>query len=126
MNHELYTFVAKALSVIYCFLGIGILANQEHYKEVLVSFLKNGKVMLLGGIGAICVGMYIVTYDAGWETIPASVITLVGWLGLAEGAALLTVPKVFVVFEPLVSRPVWVAGISLVTGVGLGCICFFM
>jgi hypothetical protein len=50
---ETSIFIAKIFSVVYFFLGIGLLFNQKYYKKGLENMISNFSIMFLFGIIAI-------------------------------------------------------------------------
>lgn len=120
MNKELCIMIAKAASVMYLTLGVGILLHKAHYQKTFVSFLQNSQALLIGGMIALFGGMMVVQYDLGSYKDWTMIIKVFGWVGLVEGVLLLVVPGFFKVFTPLLKRPNWLALLSILCGAGFG------
>lgn len=76
--------------------AIGVLSSRNLYGRMIDEFRNSVMLTYLSGILAFIVGAVTVTLHNEWSSAPAIVITVVGWLALAEGVLLLAVPRAFV------------------------------
>lgn len=86
-------FIAKILGVTYLVVGIGIVNNQKHYRNVLHSFLKEDALMYLGGVISLVVGLVLVLVHNHWVADWRILVTLIGWLATIKGVVILVSPK---------------------------------
>ncbi|MEA1909750.1 MAG: hypothetical protein U9M89_01875 [Patescibacteria group bacterium] len=128
---EVAILVAKLISVIYLFVGLGMLFSAEYYSRVVTDLLHdedNAAAMYFGGALAAVVGLLIVLNHNVWESSWVVVITIIGWLGLIKGFILLVFPgKMDVIFGSWFNKGnirVW-GFIALLIGLFLGYYGFF-
>jgi len=87
-------FVARALTIIYLSVGIGMLFNKNYYKKFFDNMYNEMTALYVGGFMAVLAGLAIVSYHnvwSGWETL----ITIIGWLALVKGVTILLLPNAF-------------------------------
>jgi hypothetical protein len=97
--------------------GLGGLLTPDRWGRVLDDFVASPTLGLLAGVIAFVVGGALVAVQAGWSDPLAVVVSLVGWIGLAEGFVLIAFGDWWInVTRPLSSRPrIW-GGFALVIG----------
>ena len=91
---ELSIFIAKALGLIYLVIGLGTLFNEKYYRNLIDDMAKNDGVIYIGGVIALITGLAIVSYHNRWDGNWTIIITLLGWLALAEGIMTLLIPDI--------------------------------
>ena len=89
---DLSMLLAQVLGVVYLAAGLGMLLNGDYYKKAMHAMVKDGGMMYLGGFMALVMGFFMVTYHNVWEGWPI-LVTLIGWLALIKGLALLIFPQ---------------------------------
>lgn len=91
---ETSILISKILSTVYLSFAFGILFNKKYYKELVSKVADNSVFMLFGGFLAIVFGFLILEFHNSWNSDWTSIITLVGWISLLKGIALLVIPKI--------------------------------
>jgi hypothetical protein len=117
-------FLAKALSIYFVIIGLGLLLRKDHFREIIKAFFSRKASLFLGGWLALIVGILMIAahprFTADWR----SWITVIGYLSLLEGITYLFVIDNFIAFKSnLISRSsfYYVTGIILVVlGIYLG------
>ena len=78
-------FLAKAISLYFVIMGLGLLIRKDHFQEIVKVFFARKGVMFLGGWLALLVGILMVAahpyFTADWR----SWVTAIGYLALLEG-----------------------------------------
>ena len=85
--------IGRTLAVIYLTVGIGMALNKQFYQEMIKDFCKNKALLYLGGVMALAVGFFIVTFHNKWEPSWIVLITIIGYMGLIKGIWILIFPK---------------------------------
>ncbi len=96
---ELSIFIAKLLAIVYIAIGVGMLLNGKHYKQMINDIMGTPGIIYLGGIMALIAGYLMVTYHNIWVKDWTVIITVFGWLALVKGVSLLAFPKTFIGFS---------------------------
>jgi len=103
---ETAVFIAKIIGVIYLSFGLGMLFNKEYYSKAFENVLESSTYLIFGGILAIIFGLLILEYHNIWSNIWSNnwtvIITIIGWIALFKGILILTFPKSFNSFKPLI------------------------
>ncbi|MFP4640295.1 MAG: hypothetical protein ACOC02_04830 [Guyparkeria sp.] len=90
---EVTTLVARILSMVYLAFAAGLLLNRHHYENLLDELYRNTASTYLSGFLALVFGMLIIHFHNRWQVDWSLLVTLVGWLALAKGLLLITVPR---------------------------------
>ena len=85
--------IAQVMGPLYVILALGMLINTESYRRMVAAFFNSQALCYLGGIVALAAGLLIIAFHYDWSNVFAGLITLLGWLAVAEGALLLITPK---------------------------------
>jgi|AntAceMinimDraft_7_1070363.scaffolds.fasta_scaffold02946_2 hypothetical protein len=99
---ETAVFIAKIIGVIYLSFGLGMLFNKEYYSKAFENVLESSTYLIFGGILAIIFGLLILEYHNIWSNNWTVIITIIGWIALFKGILILTFPKSFNSFKPLI------------------------
>ncbi len=89
---ETSVFLAKLLGPYFVIVGIGVLANLKYYQGMITDFMENKAMLYLGGVMALLFGLIIVLFHNYWALNWAVIITIMGWLGILKGIALIVCP----------------------------------
>ena len=89
---EFSIFIARVAAVIYLSIGIGLFIDGDYYKKSFDKMLGDPGTMYLGGFIALIIGFLIVSLHNHWVKDWRVLVTLIGWIGLIKGVALLAVP----------------------------------
>ncbi len=98
--------VARILGPIYLLVGIGWMLNRAHYDAMLADFTNSPTAMYLSGILAFGMGILILQFNWIWANDWRVMVSIIGVLGVLEGAILLTFPKILTtIMDALTARP---------------------
>lgn len=95
---DLSIFVAQVAAIVYLSVGVGVLVDKAYYKRLFDSFSKDAGTMYLGGFMALIIGFALVTFHNEWVKSWEVLVTILGWLALIKGVALLAFPSSFMGF----------------------------
>ena len=90
---ETSIFIAQLYGIICIVIGVSILRNQNHYRDMMNDMMRNSTILYFGGVMALTVGFLIIKFHNVWESNWTVLITIVGWAALIKGAALLIAPN---------------------------------
>lgn len=89
---ETSVLIAKIIGLIYLSFGVGLLFNSAFYKKEIPKLLENTAYLIFGGFMAIVFGVLIIDNHNFWVKNWTVVITIIGWIALLKGMALLVFP----------------------------------
>ena len=89
---EVSILIGKLLAVLYLVVGVGVFLSPAFYRKVLVNMEAIPALLYLGGLMALLAGSLIVMFHNVWRLEWTLLITLIGWLALAKGVLLMTLP----------------------------------
>jgi hypothetical protein len=116
---QLTYFLAKFFGLYLILAALPLLFSYNDFKERYDEFLNNRGLVMLTAIMVMMLGIFLVLIHNVWVGAWPVIITLICWLTLLEGLAMLYFPKLSVgYFKSLTSRPwcmAW-AVISIVLG----------
>lgn len=78
--------------------GIGLALNSDNMLKMVEEMRQSAFAFYLGGLIAFVIGATIVSLHNDFSGGLAIVITLIGWVGLAEGVIMLAFPKAMQAF----------------------------
>lgn len=102
---ELSIFLAKIIAIVYAAFGVSVLAGQVTMKKILKSFSESTALVLFTGMVAVVVGMLIVRSHNIWTYDWTVVITIIGWIAIVKGVAVLMLPETFIKLAKAVKLP---------------------
>lgn len=121
---ELSILIAKILGATYLAIGLGMLFDKAYYKKSFPKMLDEAGTMYMGGFMALIGGVLLVTYHNEWVKSWEVIITIIGWLALVKGVALLTFPSASLRFyKPMLKGDAvltWGALFIVLLGLALG------
>lgn len=91
---QLSKLIAKITSVIYLLAASGAMLSANHYRRIADDMFSNSAVTYLAGFMAVLIGFLIVNYHNRWVGNWTVLITVIGWLALLKGVALIAFPQV--------------------------------
>jgi hypothetical protein len=98
---EISILIAKIIGIIYLSFGVGLLFNQQFYKNEIPKLLANTAYLILGGFLAIIIGSVIIENHNFWVKNWTVVITIIGWIALIKGIVLIAFPTKMTIYKPL-------------------------
>lgn len=108
---ETSILIAKLISVIYLFAGLGFLVNPDFYQKTIKEAVKSSTFLMMGGAMATLVGILMITYHNIWSgEWWVVLITIIGWLSLLKGFLYLVFPQSLSAFIPMYKKqhmPIW-------------------
>ena len=84
--------IFQILGLFFFATGVGMLVNPKFIKNILKELETSTASMLYGGIISLFIGYFIVAYHNIWAWNESLIITIIGWLALLKGLALLIFP----------------------------------
>lgn len=122
--------LAQIFGMFYVILGLAMLFNTNYYRKLYADFFKNPPALLLWGILALFVGIFIILFHNYWVYSWETIITVIGWCALIEGVVLLLSPQQLeVITSGLLKKTGFVlftGTITLIVGLVLGYFGFFI
>lgn len=86
-------FLAQLLGPYLAIVGIGILVNPKHCRQVVHEYAQSAALTYFGGILALFFGLLIILFHNNWAANWTLLITILGWVGLIKGACLIIIPE---------------------------------
>lgn len=91
---ELTILLAKVFGLYLIVAGVEVFLNRKHLMLGVVAMFKERFAQLLAGMMALLGGLLLVNIHTDWSTLPAGVVSAIGWLILVKGLLYLFVPEV--------------------------------
>jgi len=89
----LTVFLAKVIGVYLLVGGAAVLADRRRIMLAIVALSKERFAQLIAGVLALITGLALVNLHNVWTTLPAALVSLVGWLALLKGVVYLLLPE---------------------------------
>ena len=86
------TQIFQILGLFFFSAGLGALVNPKLIKNIITELDKSATLMFYGGIMSLAIGYFIVAFYNIWGWNSALIITVIGWMSLVKGLALLVFP----------------------------------
>lgn len=86
-------FLARLIGPLFLLVGLGILFNRSHYRELMRDFLEDSSLYYFSGVLALLTGIAIVQFHNVWELRWPVVITVIGWLSVVKGVVRILLPE---------------------------------
>lgn len=113
---DLSIFLAQVFGVYMLFVGIVVLIRGKEMRKVAHDFAKNSGLVYGLGVFVFILGLIIVLSHNIWDGTWRTVVTILGWLTLLEGAAyLLLGQSVTVRMVKFFDSKAWYVGGSIVS-----------
>lgn len=90
---ELTILLSKILGVYMLIAGLAVLMNRRHLMAGIVAMAKERFAQIMAGIIALLFGLVLVNIHNDWSTLPASIVSLIGWAALVKGLFYLFMPE---------------------------------
>jgi len=90
VNRSIY--LARLLGSTLAIVGLSIILRADHFSSVLKAF-DNSALLYLSGLLALSFGLAVVIGHNVWRFSWRTLITLVGWIAVAKGIAILFAPS---------------------------------
>lgn len=90
--------LARVLGVFLMLVGAVLLLRRSYFLSVFAEFVSHRLVRTVISLAEVLGALFIVAGHNEWSTLPAAIVTFIGWMALAEGCAYLLLP------DPLLDR----------------------
>lgn len=81
-------------------LGIALFVRRRELSPLIDEYRRSPALLFTGGLFALLFGLWIVLSHNIWVLSPAVIVTLVGWLSVVKGVALMTWPELWMKLAP--------------------------
>lgn len=96
--------IFQVFSLAYIAIGIGILVNQQFYRNLFEDFIERTSNLYVGGVMALAIGYLIVAFHNTWTKDMSVIITIIGWLALIKGILILVCPKLMIALTKAIMK----------------------
>lgn len=86
-------FFAKVIGVYMVVGGLAVLMNPKRLMLAIVALTEERFASMIGGVVALVIGLTIVNLHNYWDTLPAAIVSLLGWLGIVKGLFYMLAPE---------------------------------
>lgn len=86
-------FLARVIGVYMIIGGAAVLADRRRIMAAIVALTHERFAQLMAGVFAVFFGLIVVNLHNVWTTLPASLVSLTGWLALLKGILYLVLPE---------------------------------
>jgi len=97
--------LAKIFGLYFLGAGLAFLLNPKRIAKIYQQIMENEAILFLGGILALLFGAFIVSVHNVWVMGWPVIITILGWMSLVKGVALLSYPRFAQFFSFILLRP---------------------
>jgi uncharacterized membrane protein HdeD (DUF308 family) len=80
---------AKVLGLYMLIAGIAVLLRRRDILLAVGAFVEDKSARLITGLLTLLIGLFVVNLHNDWSTLPASLVTLFGWIAIIKGVAYL-------------------------------------
>jgi uncharacterized membrane protein HdeD (DUF308 family) len=87
MEHTVY--LSQVLGIFLVIAGASIMLRKRYYVPVIGEFVEERFTRMLMGILELLAGLFLVLAHTDWSTLPAGIITAIGYVLVIEGTAYL-------------------------------------
>jgi hypothetical protein len=91
MNRSIY--LARLFGTVLALVGVAIVLRPDHFRDILKAFDANPALMYFAGLAALSMGVAVVIGHNVWTWRWPVLVTLIGWISLAKGIAILAAPQ---------------------------------
>lgn len=104
---ETTVVLARILGGYMLVMGIGMLIHRRMALDLLERLRSDLPLTYIMAVFALLFGLVIVSIHNAWSGPVAIVITVIGWLAVAEGAAIVVLRQRYMAFVLPLVRPAW-------------------
>jgi hypothetical protein len=84
--------IFQFLGLTFFAMGMGMLTNQKFIKDLMKEFQASTTNVFYGGLACLAIGFPLVIFYNVWGWNSSLIITIIGWIALIKGLALLMFP----------------------------------
>jgi uncharacterized membrane protein HdeD (DUF308 family) len=108
--------LSKVLGIFLVIVGLAAVLRSRHFAAVAQAFVQERLTRLVLAITELLAGLFLVVTHNDWSSLPAILVTLLGWMAVIEGAAYLLLPdKILKRLVEQFRSPAWYVGGGLVS-----------
>jgi hypothetical protein len=96
MSMSLTILLSKVLGIFFTILGATILLRRHYYLPVFAAFGRERLTRVTVSMIELMAGLFLVVMHNDWSSIAAAIISLIGWMAIAESAIYLALPDAWV------------------------------
>ena len=89
---ETTLFLSQVLGLFLLIVGSAVLYRKQYLVPVIGEFVEERLMRMVMGILELLAGLFLVLAHTDWSSIPAGIITAIGYLLVIEGTAYLLLP----------------------------------
>lgn len=86
---ELTVYLSQVLGLFLIICGIAIMVRRSYFAPVIGGFVEDRLTRMIVGVLELLAGLFLAISHTDWTTLPASIITAIGWLLVIEGTGYL-------------------------------------
>jgi len=86
---ELTVYLSQVLGLFLIICGVAIMVRRSYFAPVVGGFVEDRLTRMIVGVLELLAGLFLATAHTDWSSLPASIITAIGWLLVLEGTAYL-------------------------------------
>lgn len=108
--------LSKVLGMFLVIVGLTAVLRSQHFTRVAQAFAEEPLTRLVLALAELLAGLFLVATHNDWSSLPAILVTLLGWMAVIEGSVYLLLPDD--ILKRLVQQfrsPAWYAGGGLVS-----------
>lgn len=90
---DITLLLAKVFGLYMIIAGTAIFLNRKHMMVAVSAIFEEKFAQLVAGIVSLLLGLLLVNVQHDWSSVPAALVTLVGWSVLAKGMMYLFLPE---------------------------------
>ena len=99
-------FIARIVGPVYVIISFSLMVRLDTYRKIIVQFVAQEALSYLAGMSALALGVTILTVDFVWRADWTVLLTMLGCIATAKGAALVIAPKwLFRTYRRLLRAP---------------------
>jgi uncharacterized membrane protein len=85
--------IARLIGPLFAVLGIGMLANQTLYAEMIPEAVRIPTLIYLSGLLALAAGLAMLNFHRAWTADWRVIITVLGWMMVIAGVIRIVLPR---------------------------------
>ena len=89
---ETTIFLSQVLGLFLVIVGAAVLYRKQYLVPVIGEFVEERLTRMIMGVLELLAGLFLVLAHTDWSSLPAGIITAIGYLLVVEGTAYLLLP----------------------------------
>jgi uncharacterized membrane protein len=85
--------IARLIGPLFAVLGVGMLANQTLYAEMIPEAVRIPTLIYLSGLLALAAGLAMLNFHRAWTADWRVIITVLGWMIVIAGVIRIVLPR---------------------------------